>query len=92
MPTFQTRARQKWIKDNYKKLHGVRIRKRMVAEGRRNEKNKVLDLMIWNEVIYLSVAIFLLISLDFEVFDIYTGPEGVLTTYNLTAAPVFKSI
>lgn len=92
MPTFQTRARQKWIKDNYKKLHGVRIRKRMVTEGRRNEKNKVLDLMIWNEVIYLSVAIFLLISLDFEVFDIYTGPEGVLTTYNLTAAPVFKSI
>ena len=51
MPTFQTRARQKWIKDNYKKLHGVRIRKRMVAEGRRNEKNKVLDLMIWNEAI-----------------------------------------
>ena len=92
MPTFQTRARQKWIKDNYKKLHGVRIRKRMVTEGRRNEKNKVLDLMIWNEAIYLSVAIFLLISLYFEVFDIYTGPEGVLTTYNLTAGPVFKSI
>lgn len=47
--------------------------------------------MICNEAIYLSVAIFLLISLDFEVFDIYTGSEGVLTTYNLTAAPVFKS-
>lgn len=92
MPTSQTRARQKWIIENYKKLHGVRIRKRMVTEGRRNEKKKkVLDLMFWNEAIYLSVAIFLPSPLDFEVFDIYTGPEWVLTTYNLTAAPVVKT-
>ena len=47
--------------------------------------------MFWNEAINLSVAIFLPSPLDFEVFDIYTGPEWVLTTYNLTAAPVVKS-
>ena len=55
-------------------------------------KKNVLDLMFWNEAIYLIVAIFLLSPLDFEVFDIYTGPEGVLTTYNLTTVPVVKSI
>lgn len=90
MPPSQTRARQKWIKENYEKLHGVRIRKRMVTEGRRNEKKNVLDLMFWNEATYLIVAIFLPSPLDFEVFDIYTGPEGVLTTYNLTAVPMVK--
>lgn len=91
MPTSQTRVRQKWIKENNEKLYGIRIRKRMVTEGRRNEKKKVLDLMFWNEAIYLIVTIFLLSPLDFEVFDIYTGPEGVLTTYNLTEVPVIKS-
>ena len=49
----KTKGEQKYHKDH----HGIRIRKRMVREGRRNGK-RFLDLMPWEEAVYIYVGYF----------------------------------